>query len=162
MYSTEFGEVAHKEQIKDGWRRSNKNDPGRQIVHLYSGQHAIRMRLANLESLRRRGADLSADVLEHLKGTPSTLTAPVVRRRILDRRRDDMSNILDLSKVSGVSLNSMCRELIRYSWHNLPTERHLSEDHAILQSRPVELLMQLEIPVVAFQESDVYDIHHAG
>jgi len=36
MYSTEFGELAHKEQIKDGWRRSNKNDTGLQIVHSYS------------------------------------------------------------------------------------------------------------------------------
>ena len=26
MYSTEFGELAHKELIKDRWRRSNKND----------------------------------------------------------------------------------------------------------------------------------------
>lgn len=161
MYSTEFGELAHKEQIKDGWRRSNKNDAARQIVHSYSRQHAIRMRLLNLESLRRRGADLSADVLQHLESTTSAVTAPVVRRRILKGRRDDVSNVLDFSKVSGVSLESICRELIRYSRHNLPTERQLPEDHAILQSLPVELLTQLEIPVVAFQESDVYDIHRA-
>jgi len=51
MYSTEFGELAHKEQIKDGWRRSNRNDAERQIVHSYSRQPAIRMRLLNLESL---------------------------------------------------------------------------------------------------------------
>jgi len=63
--------------------------------------------------------------------------------------------------VSGVSLQSICRELIRYSWHNLPTERQLSEDHAILQSLLVERRTQLKIPVVAFQERDVYDIHCA-
>jgi len=28
MYSTEYGELAHKEQIKDGWRPSNKIDAG--------------------------------------------------------------------------------------------------------------------------------------
>ena len=33
MYSTEFGELVHKEQIKDGWRRLNKNDAARQFVH---------------------------------------------------------------------------------------------------------------------------------
>jgi len=65
MHSTEFGELAHKEQIKDGWRPSNKNDATHQIVHSYSSQHAIRMRLLNLESLQRQGADLSADVLQH-------------------------------------------------------------------------------------------------
>ena len=35
MYSTEFGELAHKDQIKDGWRRSNKNDAAQQILHSY-------------------------------------------------------------------------------------------------------------------------------
>ena len=43
IYSTEFGELAQKEQIKDRWRRSNKNDPGRQMVHSYECQHTIRM-----------------------------------------------------------------------------------------------------------------------
>jgi len=43
MYSTEIGELAHKTQIKDGWRQSNKNNPARQIVHSYGRQHAIRM-----------------------------------------------------------------------------------------------------------------------
>jgi len=110
--STELGELAHKEQIKDGWRRSNKNNAARQIVHSYSRQHAIRMRLFNLESLRRRSAALSADVLQHLGSTTSSVTAPVVRRRILKGRRDDVSNFLDVSKVSGITLESICRELI--------------------------------------------------
>jgi len=134
MYSTDFGELAHKEQIKDGWRRSNKSDAARQIVHSYSRQHAIQMRILNVESLQRRGADLAVDILEHLDSTTSTVTAPVVRRKTLTRRRDDVSNFLDFSNVSGVSLQGICRELIRYSQHNLPTERQLPEDHAILQS----------------------------
>ena len=33
MYSPEYGELAHKEPIKDPWRRSNKNDMARQILH---------------------------------------------------------------------------------------------------------------------------------
>jgi len=119
------------------------------------------MRLLNRESRRRRGADLSADVLQHLASTTSAVTAAVVRRRILKWRRDDVSNILDFRKVSGVPLESICPELIRYSRHNLSKERLLPEDHAILQSLPAEPLTQLEIPVVAFQESDVYDIHRA-
>jgi len=159
MDSTEFGELAHKEQIKDGGRRSNKNGAARQSVHSYSRQHAISMRLLNLESLQHQDADLSADVLQPLESTTSAVTALVVRRRIRKGRRDDVSNVLDFSKVLGVSLESICRELIRYSRHNLPTERQLPEDHAILQSLLVELLTQLEIPVLACQECDVYDIH---
>jgi len=65
MYSTEFGELTHKEQIKDQWRQSNKNNTRHQIVQSYCRQHAIRMSLLNLESLRRCRADLSAVVLQH-------------------------------------------------------------------------------------------------
>ena len=112
MYSTEFGELAHKEQIKDGWRRSNKNGAARQIVHSYERQHSILMRLLNLKCLQRHRADLCMDVLQHLDSRTSAVTAPVVRRRILNGRRDDVSNVLDFSKVSGVSLESICHELI--------------------------------------------------
>jgi len=55
----------------------------------------------------------------------------------------------------------MCLELIQYIRHNLPTERGLPEEPAILQLLPVELLTQLEIPVLVFHETDVYDIHRA-
>jgi len=161
MYSTEFGELAYKEQIKDGWRRSNKNDVERQILHSYGRQHAIRMRLLNLNSLRRRGANLGDDVMGYLDKTTSTVSTPAPRERILKGRRDDVSDVLDFCKVLGVSLDRICLELIRYSRKNLPTECRLSEEPAILQLLPVELLMRLEIPVLAFQETDVYDIYRA-
>jgi len=150
MYSTEIGELAHKTQIKEEWRQSNKNDAARQIVHSYGRQHAIRMRLLNLESLQDRGEGLSADVLKHLDRTTRTVSQPVIRRRILKGRRDDVSNVDDFSRISGVSLDIIYRELIRYSRHNLPIDHRLPEDHAILQSLPVELLRQLEIPILAF------------
>jgi len=58
MYSTEFGKLAHKTQIKAGWRQWNKNAASRHIMQSYSRQHGIRMRQLNLESLRRWGADI--------------------------------------------------------------------------------------------------------
>ena len=73
MYSREYGELAHKEQIKDPWRRSDKNDVARQILHTYRRRQGIRMRLLTLESLRRQGADLDTDVLEHLDTTNNVL-----------------------------------------------------------------------------------------
>ena len=76
-------------------------------------------------------------------------------------RRDDVSSVLDLCKVLGISLDRICLELIRYSRHNLLTEGRLPEEPAILQLLPVELLTQLEIPVLAFQETNVSDIHRA-
>ena len=160
MYSTEFNELAHKTQIKDGWRQSNKNDASRQIVQSYSRQHGIQMRLLNLETLGHCGADLCPDVAEYLDRT-STTTEPDPRRRMLKGRRDDVSNMADLSRVLGFSIQIICRELIRYSRHNLPPERRLPEDPAILESLLVELLTQLEIPLLAFQETEIYDIHRA-
>jgi len=161
MYSTEFGELAHKEQIKERWRRSNKNDVERQIVHTYGRQHAIRMRPLNQNSLRHRGANLGDDVLLYLDKIMSTVATPAPRGRILKGRRDDVSYVLDFCKVLGISLDSICLELIQYSRHNLPNEPRLPEEPAILQLLPVELLTQLEIPVLAFQETYVYDIHRA-
>ena len=110
---------------------------------------------------QHHGADLSVDLLQPLESTTSGVPAPVIRRWFLKRCRDDVSNFLGCSKVLGVSLESICGQFIRYSQHNLPTEHQLPEAHAILQSLPVELLRQLEIRVVPFKESDVYDIHRA-
>jgi len=160
MYSTEFGELAHKTHIKDGWWQLNKNDASRQIVQSYSRKHGIRMRLLNLESLRSCSADLSPDVVE-LLDTTGTTTAPDIRRRMLKGRRDDVSNLADFSRVLGVSIQIICRGLNRYSQHNLPQEYRLPENPEILESLSVELLTQLEIPVLAFQETEIYDIHRA-
>ena len=51
LYSSEFGDLAHKEEIKDRWRRSNKKDVKRQILHSYGRQHAIQIRHFGLNSL---------------------------------------------------------------------------------------------------------------
>jgi len=55
MYSTKIGELAHKEQIKDGYRRSNKNAAARQILSQYGRQHTLGMRLQTIEALLKTG-----------------------------------------------------------------------------------------------------------
>jgi len=112
----------------------------------------------NLESLRHCGADLSPDVVAQLD-TTSTTTAPDIRRMMRNGRWDDVSNMGDFSRLLGVSIQIIRRGLVRYSRHNLPPERRLPEDPEILESLPVELLTQLEIPVLAFQETEINDIH---
>jgi len=127
IYSTEFGELAHKGQIKDGWRGVNNQEVERQILHSYGRLYAIRMRLLHLNSLRRRGANLGDDILGYLDKTPSTVSTPAPCGMILKCRRDDVSDVLDFCKVLGISLDRIGLELIRYSRHNLPTERRLPE-----------------------------------
>ena len=53
MYSTEIGELAHKDQIKDGYCRSNKNEAARQILSNYTPQHALGIRLETIEALSK-------------------------------------------------------------------------------------------------------------
>ena len=55
MYSKDIGELAHKEQIKEGYRRSNKNHAARQILAQYSKQHGMGMRLLTMEALITNG-----------------------------------------------------------------------------------------------------------
>jgi len=83
MYSTETAELAHKTQIKNGWRQLIKSDASHQIVPSYSLQHAIQMKLLNLSSIRRRSRDLSPDVLQHLDMTSSPYLELTTRNRIL-------------------------------------------------------------------------------
>ena len=117
MYSTKIGELAHEMQIQDGWRQSNKNDAGCQIIHSYGHQHAIKMGLLNLETLKCRDAHLLDDVLHHLDRMACTMTAaaPVVCCRVLKGRREDLSNVVHFSWILGVSVEIIYRKLIRYT-----------------------------------------------
>jgi len=161
MYSTEYDDLAHNEQIKDGWRRSNKIDAARQILSSNGRQHAIRMRLLNLEFLQRGGADLPTEVVEHLEKTRPAATPPA-HRRILNGRRDNIHDVVDYGRACHISPETMCRELIQYSQPSLPPECRLTENPAILRASLLELLTQLEIAVLAFSELGVYDTHSAG
>ena len=160
MHSLSYWELANKEQIKDILRRSNKIYTAWQIQSSYSQQHAICQRLLNLEFLQCAEADLLAEVVEHLEKIRPTPTPPA-HRRILKGCRDNIHNIPDFSKACYVSAKIICQELILYSWLSLPPECQLLESQAILQALPVELVTQLEILVLAFQEPGVYNVHRA-
>ena len=45
IYSMAYRQLAQEDQIKDGWRKSNKKDLERQIIHSYGRLHKIQMRL---------------------------------------------------------------------------------------------------------------------
>jgi len=118
------------------------------------------MTLLNLEFLQCAGANLPTKLVEHLEKTRPAPTPPA-HCRILKRRGDNIHNVVDFGTACDISPETICRELMRYSRLSLPPERRLPENPAILRALPVELLTQLEIPVLAFQESGVHDIHRA-
>jgi len=111
MYSTKYGELAHKEQINNGWLRSNKIDAARQIPSSYGRQHAIRNRILVLEFIQRAGADLPTEVVEHLEKTRPAPT-PAAHRWILKGRRDNIDDVVDFGRACDISPETICRELI--------------------------------------------------
>ena len=70
-------------------------------------------------------------------------------------------DVVDLCRVLRISLERVYGEWIQYSLLKLPTEPHLPEDLVLLQSLPIEILIQLEVPVPALQGTDVYNINRA-
>jgi len=67
-FSTEIGEACHKEQIKDGFRRSNHVNATKQILATYERQRSMEMRILTLTELARQGHynKDTADVLQLL------------------------------------------------------------------------------------------------
>jgi len=120
----------------------------------------IHIRILNLEFLQRAGADLPTDVVEHLVKTMLAPT-PQAHRRTLKAHRDNIHDVVDFGTACDISPETICRELIRHSQLSLPPEPRRSENPAIIRALAVELLTQLGIVVLEFQESGVYDIHRA-
>jgi len=118
------------------------------------------MRLLNLESLNCHDADLSGNIFHHLYRMASTgrAAALVICWRFLKQLWENVSNIVDFSRISKVLLEIIYGELIRYCKHNLPAVHCLPEDHAMLQSLTIEPLTQVVIPVLAYQKGNVYEI----
>ena len=49
MYSTESGETNHKTIIKEGYRRSNKNDASHQILRTYARLDSFKIHEMNIQ-----------------------------------------------------------------------------------------------------------------
>ena len=171
MYSTDVGELAHKVQVKEGYRHSNKNDASRQILHYYGRVHAVSMRLLTLRALRaekpegalmndadHRFLDEKSQPRHSFQSTETDGTRP---RKLLRGRYKNVNDFKQLSENLGIPVDRIFSGLIRYSRRSLKNEDRLTENEETLARMPLEQFNQLQIPVLAFQETDVYDIHHA-
>ena len=124
MYYTEIGELAHKDQMKDRYRRSNKKEAGRQILSHYSRQHALGMRLQTLDLL------LKAENVVAIEGTGrGTAAAP---RRILKGQIKTVSTLTELCRTCNIDYGDIMEEILRF------TKQTVADDHP-LSSDPTEL-----------------------
>ena len=156
MYSTEIGELAHKDQIKDGYRRSNKNDAAQQLLSEYGRQHALGMRLQTIEALSKvKGVIVAEDSRMEMPAFSIHSTA----RRILKGRMKNTSTLPELCATLNIHYSDMMQEILRFTRQTAVDDRRLPADPTELGLLPVEGFAQLEIPVADFQETDRFQIH---
>jgi len=153
MYSTAIGELAHKDLIKEGYCRSNKNEASRQILSHYGRQHALGMRLQILDLL------LNAENVVPIEGCGrETAAAP---RRILKGRMKNVSTLTELCTTCNIDYGNIMEEMLRFIKQTVADDHPLSSDPTKLGLLPVEQFMNLEIPLADFQETDILQIHRA-
>jgi len=112
MYSTEIGELAHKDQIKDGYRRSNKNDGARQILSQCCRQHVVGMRLQTIEALSKvKGVIVAKDSRMEMPGFSSYSTP----RRVLNGRIKNTSTRTELSTTLNSDYSDMVQETLHFT-----------------------------------------------
>ena len=121
MYSTNIGELAHREQIKEDYRRSNKNHAARQILAQYSKQHAIGMRLLTMEALRK--ADDGVETGNVGVSNQGTRPTPQTPWRVLKGRTQNVGTVFQLSLTLEIHYHDLAVELINYVRQTMADER---------------------------------------
>jgi len=157
MYSTEICELAHKEQIKDSYRRSNKNEAVRRILSQYGRPHAQGMCLQTIEALLKTGVIVVGNSGMEMP-TSSSRSAP---RRML-KGCTNIGTLCELCRAHEIEYCDMMEEMLCFIKQTAADDPQLPADPTELGLLPVERFTQLEIPVSDFQEADVFQIHPAS
>ena len=148
MYSTDVGEHAHKVQIKEGYRHSNKNDATWQILDYYGSIHAFSMRYQTLSALERAGehAGLPGDV-EHLLLGETGLSHPregqdrsTRPKRLLKGPYANVDSLMHLWLNLDVLVARIFEELLKYIRRSLTFDEHLPEDVESLGMLPTRAI----------------------
>jgi len=129
IYSTEIGELAYEDQIKDGYRRSNKNDAAWQILSQYGRQHALGMRLQTIKALSKVKGMLVAEDSRMEMPAFSSHSTP---RRVLKGHMKDTSTLTELCRTLNIHYSDMMQEI-------LPFTRQTAADDWLLPADPTEL-----------------------
>src|SRR5437879_6188373 len=143
MYSTDIGELAYQEQLKEGYRRSNKNNAAPQILSDYGRRHALGMKLQTTEELLKDGNALRTGDIT----TDIPVSSDYSVHRWVLRGRVNTSNIIDLCRILDIDYSDLLPEMLCYIRKTPVDERRLPADSTELELLPVEDFNQLEIPV---------------
>ena len=125
MYSTEMGEPAHKEQIKKGYCRSNKNNAARQILSYYGRKHALGMRLKMIEALSNAE---NALVMGNswMEALASSRSAP--RQVLTSRMMENIRTQTELCRALNIDYSAMIDEMLHFIRQTLAEDQRLPSD----------------------------------
>jgi len=158
MYSTKISELAHKDQIKDDYRRSTKNEAARQILSHSGLQHALGIRLQTIEALWKVKGVIVVQDRGMERPTVSSRSTP---RRVLKGRMKNTSTLTKLCTALDIHYSNMMEEILHLIRQTAADDRRLPADPAELGLLPVEGFVQLAITVRDFQEADRFQILRA-
>jgi len=154
MYSTEISELAHMDQIKEGYCRSNKNKAAGQILSHYGRKHALGMTLQTLNVL------LKPENVVSIEGTGRVTAATPLR--ILKGWMKNVSRLTELCRIFTINYGNIMEEMIHFTKQTVADGHLLSSNSTELRLLPLEQFTHLEIPVTDFRETDVFQIHRAS
>jgi hypothetical protein len=172
LFSTDISELAHKAQIKESYRRSNKNNAATQILDNYSRIHAFGMHLLNLKGaiaeasgtlLRVIKDNRVAEVLNmEINYEPESrdLTQRcAIPKRLLCSPDDTIQSVNDNADALGIPDLAAC--ILRYAKNNgLTGPKGLPEGLSELGNCSSQRYRMLRIPVPVFQDPDSYVNHN--
>ena len=158
MDSTEIGELAQKEQIKESYRRSNKNNTPRQILSYYGRKHTLGMRLQTIEAL----SSAQNAFVKGNGGMESPASSQSATRQVLKgRMMDNIGTLTELCRALNIDYPNMIEDMLRFVWQTIADNQGLPSDSTELRSLPLEQFTHLEITIPDFQDTDVFQIHRA-
>jgi hypothetical protein len=172
LFSTDISELAHKAQIKESYRRSNKNNAATQILDNYSRIHAFGMHVLNLRAavetaspalLKVIKENRVAEVLDmEINCEPESRDLSkgcALPKRLLCSPDNTIRSINDNADALGIPDLVAC--ILRYAKNNgLTGPQGLPESLDELGNCSSQRYRMLRIPVHVFQDPDSYVNHN--
>ena len=139
MYSTESGETSHKTMIKEGYRRSNRNDASHQILQTYARLDSFKIHEMNVE------ADITRPIEDELHDKRH-------KRQVGSVTRQPIGFTSTVETIS--ELNSTLRNLpdLLHNYYRRKSSIGSEVDMDSVKQFPVEICRLLRVPIENFQD----------
>jgi hypothetical protein len=147
MYSTESGETSHKTMIKEGYRRSNKNDASHQILRTYARLDSFKIHEMNVE------ANIPRPIQDELRKEQH-------KRQVGSRKKQPSGLVPTVENISR--LNKILRNLpdLLVDYYRRISAMGREVEIGLVKQFPVEICRLLRVPVENFQDAQEVTWHH--